>query len=590
MPAVMHLFRRGFTALLALVLAIALGSCNLAEFKTDAAQIPQIVYSVLSDPKTFNAALSKESPNIFSLTYEGLIDTNGLTGEVEPALAESWEISPDNLQIIYTLREGLKWSDGEPLTADDVVFSYNQIYLNEEIPTNSRDSLRVGEKGEFPQVRKLDGRRIEFTVPEPFAPFLRATGLSILPAHVLQAKVTTKDADGSPIFLSMWGTDTDPAEIIVNGPYQLTSYTTSERVIFERNPYYWRQDQQGKAQPYIDRVIWQIVESTDNSLLQFRSGGLDLISVTPEYFSLLKREDQRSNFTIYNGGPAPGTIFISFNLNQGSRNGKPLVDPIKSSWFNTLEFRQAVAYGLDRQTMVNNIYQGLGAPQTSPISVQSPYYTSPEEGLPTYDYNPEKAMTLLQQAGFKYDATGQLLDGAGNRVRFTLITNSGNKIREALGAQIKQDLSKIGIKVDFQPIAFNALVDKLSNTLDWDCHLIGFTGGIEPNNGANVWQPKGSLHAFNQTALPGQPEIEGWKVADWEAEIGRLYTQGAQELDEEKRKAIYARTQYLAQEYLPFIYLINPLSMAAIRNKFAGLKYSALGGSLWNIHEIEIIE
>lgn len=582
--------RRWFCGLLILILSLPLSACSLSAFETEAAQVPQLVYSILSDPKTFNPALSQESPNIFPLTFDGLIEVDGITGEVEPALAESWEISDDNLKITYTLRPNLKWADGEPLTADDVIFSYNDIYLNEAIPSNSRDGLRVGESGALPTVRKINDRQVEFTVPEPFAPFLRSTGLEIMPAHLLRESVITKDSEGNPLFLSKWGTNTPPTEIVGTGPYRLAGYVTGERVIFEKNPYYWRSPDSGEPQPYIDRVIWQIVESTETALIQFRSGGLDLTSVAPDYFSLLKREENRGNFTIFEGGPAPGTTFISFNLSKGSRNGVPLVDPVKSAWFNSLEFRQAVAYGLDRQKMLNNIYQGLGEPQNSPISVQSPYYLSPEDGLPVYDHDPEKAKELLLSAGFTYNGDGELLDAQGNRVRFTLITNSGNKIREAMGAQIKQDLAAIGIQVDFQPLAFNALVAKLTDTLDWDCHLIGFTGGVEPNGGANVWQPDGTLHAFNQKETPGQEPIEGRVIADWEAEIGRLYTQGAQELDEQKRKEIYAQTQILAQEYLPFIYLINPLSLSAVRNHVQGVEYSALGGALWNIYELRVEE
>lgn len=146
----------------------------------------RVVLSILSDPKTFNAVLSQESPNIFGLTYEGLITENPLTAEKEPALAESWDISDDKLTIVFTLRDGLKWSDGEPLTADDVVFSYNDLYLNEKIPNNYRDSFRVGSKGDFPTIRKLDDRRIEFKITEPFAPFLDNASVPILPAHILR--------------------------------------------------------------------------------------------------------------------------------------------------------------------------------------------------------------------------------------------------------------------------------------------------------------------------------------------------------------------------------------------------------------------
>ncbi len=572
-------------------LAIALTSCSPTQWRSSAAPVSQIVISVLSDPKSFNYALNQESPNIFGLTYEGLINEHGVTGEIEPDLAESWDIAADKKTITFTLKQGLKWSDGHPLTADDVVFTYNDIYLNERIPTDARDVLRIGSSRALPTVKKLDDRRVQFTVPEPFAPFLRTVGgLPIQPAHALQPLVESNDANGKPKFLSAWGTSTDPKEIVFNGPYVLEQYIPAQRVIFRRNPHYWRKDAQGQPQPYVERMIWQIVESSDTSLLQFRSGGLDAVSVTPDIFSLLKKQEKQGNFTIYNGGPAAGVTFISFNLNRGSRDGKPLVDPIKSRWFNNLNFRQAVAYAIDRQTMINNVFRGLGQPQNTPISVQSPYYLSPEAGLKVYDYNLAMAKQLLAQGGFRYNDQGQLEDDQGNRVRFTLITNAGNKIRESMGVQIKRDLEKIGIQVDFSPISFGILVDKLSNTLDWECHLLGFTGGVEPNNGANIWSPDGGLHSFNQKPLPGQPPITGRVVADWEQRIGDLYIQAARELDEPKRKALYAETQQITQANLPFIYLVNPLAMSAIRNRIQGVQFSALGGGFWNIYELKVTE
>ncbi len=576
--------------IIASLTAITIAACNPSNFKSTATQVPQLVNSILSDPKTFNYALSSEVPNIFSLTYEGLTSQNPITGEIEPNLAESWEIKDDNLGFVFTLKEGLKWSDGEPLTVDDVIFSYNEIYLNEEIPTNTRDVLRIGESRALPNVKKLDNRRVQFTTPEPFAPFLETLGIPILPAHVLKEFITTKDQEGKPIFLSKWGVDTPVEEIIVNGPYKLERYDTSQRVIFRRNPYYWRKGLQGESQPYIERIVWPIVESTDTSLLQFRSGSLDSVAVTPDYFSLLKKQEKQGNFTIYNGGPATGTSFVVFNLNKGRRDGKPLVDPIKSRWFNTVEFRQAVAYAIDRQTMINNTFRGLGQTQDSPITIQSPFYLSPEEGLKVYDYNPEKAKELLTKTGFKYNAQGQLLDAEGNRVRFTLLTNAGNRIREAMGAQIRQDLGKIGMQVDFTPLSWNTYTDRLANTLDWDASLLGLTGGLEPNHGANVWNPEGGLHLFNQKPQAGQKPIEGWEVAPWEARIGELYIQAARELDQAKRKEIYAETQRITQENLPLIHLVNPYSLSAVRNKFEGIQYSALGGAFWNIHEIKVTQ
>jgi len=205
---------RSFLLIVTLIVAIALSGCNPTEMRTAAAQVSQVVARTPGDPQTFNYALNQSSPNVFGFIYEGLITENGETGELEPALAESWEISDDKLRIIFTLRPQLKWSDGEPLTVDDIIFTYNNIYFNERIPTDIRDILRIGKSKALPKVRKLDSRRVEFTVPEPFAPFLRfAGGIVILPEHALRQSVETKNQEGKPQFLSTWGTDTDPQKL-----------------------------------------------------------------------------------------------------------------------------------------------------------------------------------------------------------------------------------------------------------------------------------------------------------------------------------------------------------------------------------------
>ncbi len=597
------ILRRWLAVLLALMLAIApaiiLGGCQPA-FQTKAAQ-SQLVLTTLEDPKTFNYALNQEFPSVFLFTCQGLTTENGVTGEIEPALAESWQISADERQVVFTLRAGLRWSDGEPLTVDDVVFTYEDVIFNKQIPNDYKDNLKIGPRGAFPKVQKLDERRVEFILPEPFAPLLRTTtgppgNVAILPKHALQKSVRSVGPDGNLRFLSTWGTDTAPTQIIGNGPYQLASFSSGQRVVFQRNPYYWRRDAQGNPLPYIERVVWQVMESTDTQLLTFRSGDLDVMGdvrpLRPEYFSLLKREEQRRNLQVYNGGPWSGTTYLTFNLNQ-ARDGKnqPFVDPTKSRWFNTLAFRQAVAHAIDRPKMNNNLFRGLGVIQNSPISVQSPYYLPPEAGLRVYDHNLERARQLLLGAGFQYNAQKQLLDAAGNRVRFTLLTNSGNKIREAIGTQIKEDLSKIGIQVDFIPIAFNTLLDKTTTSRNWDCHLIGFTGGVEPHGTANLWTSSGGSHTFNLGPQPGQPPMSGWEVSAWEQSIDALFTAGVRELDEAKRKAVYADFQQIVQAQLPVIHLVHETALVAVRDRVQGLKYSGLPTwGLWNIHELKIVE
>ena len=576
---------RWLTFIFAVLLLFPITACNPQTLLANPDAPPQLVLTILGDPKTFNSVIATDatSANVGSMIFAGLVTQNPLTGEIEPELAESWEISEDNLEILYTLRPNLKWSDGNPITADDVVFTYNQLYLNPEIPTGMRDVLKIGQSEGFPTVTKVNDRQVRFTTPEPFAPFLGVTGAEILPAHILKETVEQKDNNGKLKFLSTWTVDTPPEQIVASNAYKLKSYATVQRVVFEENPYYWKKDVVDKDIPYIKEVVWEIIESTDTALMQFRSGSLDTMSVSPEYFSLLKKEEEKGNFTIEEGGEVYSMTFISFNLNQGKKNGKPVIDPIKSRWFNNVNFRQAVSYAINRDRMVTNIFRGLGEPQVSFEPKQSPFYY---EGVKEYEYNPEKAKQLLQEAGFKYNQQGQLLDWDGNPVSFILNTNTGNKIREAMGNQIEEDLAVIGIKVNFRTVNFNVLINKLDNTLDWDCILLSFTGGNEPNSRYNFWAIDGNSHLFNQ--ITG--DLSERTISDWEREISNLYIEGAKELDLEKREEIYAEIQQIVAEKLPVICLVNPLSMSAIRNNIKGVEYSALGGAFWNLEELKITE
>ncbi len=580
---------RWLIILVATLLLFPVTACNPATLTANSDRPPELVQAILSDPKTFNTVIATDatSSSVGNMIFDGLVTQNPITGEIEPALAESWKFSEDKLRLVFSLRKNLKWSDGHPLTAEDVDFTYNQLYFNPEIPASSRDGFRIGESKALPQVRKLNELQIEFTLPEPFAPFLGATGSTILPAHVLRPTVEQKDREGNLKFLTTWTLDTPAKDIPASSAYQLASYATAQRIVFEANPYYWKKDLVKEDIPQIKQVVWEIVESTDTSLMQFRSGSLDSIGVSPEYFSLLKKEENKGDFTIYNGGPDYGTNYLVFNLNTGKRKGKPLIAPRKSRWFNNLNFRKAVAHAINRPRMVKNIYRGLGQPQNSFISVQSPFAYA---GLQGYDYNPEKAKQLLLEAGFKYNQKNQLLDEQGNRVKFTFNTNTGNKIREAMGEQVESDLEAIGMDVNFKAINFNVLIGKLSSSLDWECILLGLTGGNEPNNGANVWFTDGNLHMFNQKPAPGQQPVEGRTIAEWENKIDKLFVKGARELDEEKRKAIYVEIQQLVSDNLPFIYLVNPKALGAVRNKIEGVQYSALGGAFWNMEELKITD
>ncbi|MEG4286609.1 ABC transporter substrate-binding protein [Microcoleus sp. A006_D1] len=585
---ILHSKRRWLAVLLAVIAAVSLSACTPVRSQLT----NRLIVPTPSGPSTFNYPLNQSAYSVFGYMYEGLLNENGLTSKLEPGLAESWEVSKDGKKIVFNLREGLKWSDGEPMTTDDIIFSYEKIYFNDKIPSGLKDTLRVGISRQLPKLKKIDSRRVEFSVAEPFAPFVRfAGGIPILPAHILQEYVTNTEADGKPKYLSAWGTDTDPQKIVGNGQYRMLSYTPNQRVVLERNPYFWRKDAEGNSQPFIQQIVWQIIENTDTQLLNFRSGDLDTLDVQPEVFPLLKREDKRGKYTVFNGGPDTGSVFMCFNLNKGrNAQNQPFVDAVKSRWFAAKEFRQAIAYGINRDAMTNNIYRGLGAPLHSPIPAQSPFYLSPEQGLKTYSYDPQKSKELLLSAGFKYNSNGELLDAEGNKVRFTLLMAAGKKVREQMGTQIKQDLGKLGMQIDTQFLSFNTYVEKLRLSKNWDTYLGGFTGGLEPHSGYNIWSVKGTLHSFNQGASAGEPPIKGWEVYDWEQKIDDLYVKASQELDEAKRKELYGDTQRIIAEQVPFIYMVNPLTFEAVRDRVSGIRYSAIGGAFWNLYELKIAE
>ena len=581
----------------ALVLLVLIGMCSLllwgCSIKSEVLK-NRLVVPLDSDIKTFNPILIQDAYSGIAIgfTLTGLITENAITKQLEPELAEKWEFQQDGKQLIFTMRPNLKWSDGQPLTVDDVLFTYQDIIFNKKIPSGAQDTLRVGKSQTLPKVEKLDDRRISFFLSEPFAPALRTIGgTGILPKHIFAPTIQEdpKDLDKKLKFLETWTLTTPVNQLVGSGAYLIQEYRPSERIIYKPNPYYWK-----KGTPNIEKFVMQIVESPDTALLRFRSGDLDMYRLRGEDYQLLKKFEQRDRFKIYNAGPSTGQAFIMFNLNKGRdpKTDQPFVDPIKSKWFNDVNFRRAVAHALNREAMITNLSRGLAQAQNSPISIPSPYFLPPEKGLKVYDYLPEKSKEILLQAGYKYDDQQQLLDAQGNLVRFTLLAPAGGRV--ALGAQIKNDLEKIGMKIDFNPVDFRIISDKLDNSKQWDATILGFTGGAEPNSAINLWATDGDSHLFNKGPSAEEKPFVGREIADWEQKIHDLMIQGAQELDETKRKAIYAEYQQLVQEQLPLIHLTIPLYMVAIRDRVENVQPSALAGStgvtgaLWNIEQLKL--
>lgn len=536
-----------------------------------------LVESSISNPKSFNPIIAQETSTtgLTQYIFEGLTKISGITDEPEPALAKSWDVSSDGLTWTVHLREDVKWNDGEPFTADDVVFTYKELVYNKAIPSASRDIFTIEGK-EF-DVRKVDDHTVVFKTPSIFSPFLRGLTQEILPKHILEESVK------SGTFNSTWGVDSKLEQIVGTGPFMLERYEPSQRVVFKRNPYYWDTDAAGNRLPYLDGIIVLIVPDIDVSLLKFQDGETDFYPLRGSDFPVLKPQEKEKKFTVYRVGPALGTNFIVFNENPGknSETGKPYIDPTKLKWFTNVEFRKAVAHALDRQGLIDLAMNGLAYPQYAAMSPSAGFFYNPN--VVKYDYNPEKAKAILTAAGFKdRDGDGYVEDPDGNKVEFNLFTNAENNVRVKLADIIRKDLETVGMEVHLTPLEFNNLVDKLSSTLDWDCILLGLTGGPEPYFSKNVWYSSGQLHLWHPR--------EEKPATEWEARIDQIFNQAVKELDRNKRKKLYDEWQLIVSQQLPLIYTVLPDSIFAVRNKFGNLYPTPFGGAFHNIEEIYVIK
>ena len=542
----------------------------------------ELVSSTIGEgPKTFNPFNCKDniSALMSGIMYDGLLSSDPMTGQPTPKLAKSFSISPDGTIYTIKLRHGIKWSDGKPITADDVVFTWNDIIFAGLGDTSTRDSIVIDNK--LPTVRKIDNYTVEFITPKPFAPFVRMLSTPIAPKHIFMPAVKK----GNTYFDSFLSTNTKPKDFVVSGAFKLKEYVPAQRVVFERNPNYYEINTKQQKLPYLDKLVYLIVGDLNNEVLKFEAKELDVISLQGSKVARYKSLEPHSDFKLYNLGPDTGTMYLSMNLNNRKDNkGKYYVNTDKQTWFQDLNYRTAVDYAIDRKNMVLNIANGIGAPLFTPESLNSIYLN---KKLKPYDKNLDKSKELLKKSGFYLDKKGKLFDKHGHRVEFDLYTNAGNTEREAIGVMVKQDLEDLGMKVNFKPIEFNSLVNKLVSTYDWDMVIMGLTGSpLEPNGGKNVWLSDGRLHMFNQR----NPQEGKAKILPWEKELDYLYTQGALATKFEDRKKYYDKYQEIVYKEKPMIYIYSPIRIVALRNKFKNIYPSSLGGITHNIEEIYIGE
>ncbi len=514
----------------------------------------QVLYATtIGDPKTFNPVLVTDasSGGITGNLFEGLVRINPITNEPEAGLAESWDIKDGGKVITFHLRRGVKWFDGQPFTARDVLFTLRAIY-DPRVPNSYRPILTVD--GKPIEASATDDHTVEMKLPRPFAPLLYSIGFEILPAHVLETAL----ADGS--FNRSWGIDTPPDKIIGLGQFRFTRYVPAQLIEFKRNTDYWMKDEHGGQLPRLNGQTLLIVQDQNAEYLRFLSGQTDLHNPQPPEVLDLRAKSAALKITLRKIGLDTGSLFFSFNRNPRHYVKGAGADP-RLGWFTDLNFLRAIAHLIDQRSMVSLCFSGLGEPAVAEISPENKIFHNPN--LKDYEYDPKLAAQLLEGAGYHLQKPGLRVDPHGHPLVFNLTTNAGNKLREQMCAIFKQDLANLGVQANYRPLEFTTLVEKLDTSFDWDCILMGFGGGgPEPNNGANFLRSSGNLHIWN----PAEPK----PATPWEAEIDKLLDQGAAEMDLHKRAPYYWRIQEILHDQLPILETVRQQRFSAWKNVLEG--------------------
>lgn len=534
----------------------------------------QIVVALRSEPKTLNPVLATDisSRDVIRCLTADLIHINRGTLKTEPALAESWKLSTDGRVYTLKLRRGVRFSDGQPFTADDVVFSFH-VYLDPKVNSSQRDLLIVG--GKPIAVQKIDDETVRFTLAEPYAAAERLfDSVAILPRHLLENEYKAGKFD------QVWPLATAPAQFAGLGPFRLKEYVPGVRIVLERNPYYWKEDRAGTRLPYLDRVVFLFVDSEDAQVIRFQSGDTDVLSrFNAEDFGVLQKTAAARHYHLYDLGPGLEFNFLFFNLNDLSSKNLPEI-AAKQAWFRDVRFRQAVSAAVDRDAIVRLVYNGRATPIWGPVTPGDKMWT--DDKIPHPARSLETARQLLKSAGFSWNNAGALIDPHGHAVEFSILSTSSNVQRSKMATLIQDDLSQLGMNVHVVPLEFRAVVDRLLNTYNYEAAVMGLANGdTDPNPEMNVWLSSGGTHLWH----PSQQKAG----TPWEAEIDRLMKQQLVTMNYAKRKGLYDRVQEILYQQMPLICLVSPDVLAGAKDNVADFHPAILDPyALWNVEQLYV--
>lgn len=537
----------------------------------------RLVVALRAEPKTLNPLIATDTPSrevILGAMQADLVHINRATQLTEPALAKSWTVSADNLRYTLKLRKGLRFSDGQPMDADDVLFTF-RVYLDESVHASQRDLLIVG--GKPIVARKVDAWTIVFELPRTYGVGERLfDGITILPRHLLEKPYE----EGK--LAQTWTLSTPANQWAGLGPFRLKEYVPGQRLTLERNPFYWKQDARATRLPYLNELVFLFVPSADAQVLRFQSGETDIISrLGAADFAVLSQ--QQRGFTLRDAGPGLEYNFLFFNLNDLDEKASPELRR-KQAWFHEVKFRRAISFVVDRQAIVRLVYQGRGTELWGPVTPGNMRWANSSLAHPPRSV--EAAKQLLREARFSWtngtDGDPALVDPGGQRVEFSILTSSSSAERTKMATIVQDDLKQLGMHVQVAPLEFRSLIDRVTQTKDYEACVLGLASfDADPNSDLNVWLSSGSTHLWNPSqAHPATP---------WEAEIDKLMEQQLETPGFAQRKKLYDRVQEILADNQPMVFLASAHILAGAKSTVGNFHPAVLEPYvLWNVDQLYV--
>ncbi len=481
-----------------------------------------IVVSSISDVCTLIPILASDSASsdICGMIFNGLVKYDKamrLAGD----LAENWDILEDGLVIVFHLRKNVKWHDGAPFTAGDVLFTYNKLI---------DPKVKTPYSGDFERVRSLetpDDHTVKITYKEPFAPALSSWGMWIMPEHLLK----NEDLNNTPFSRSPIGT----------GPYKFKVWKTGEKIELVANRDYF------EGRPYIDRYIYRIIPDDATIFLELETQGVDLSMLSPlQYTRQTDNKFFREHYTKFRY-PSFGYTYMGYNLS----------DPK----FQDVRVRQAINYAIDKEEMVNTIFFGLARVTTGPFMKDSWAYNKDVKPLA---HDLVKAKELLARAGWK-DVDGDgWLEKDDKEFEFTVLVNQGNGDRQRSAEMIQNYLKAAGIRMKIRVVEWNTLINEFLNKKRFEAVIMGWFLSRDPDN-YDIWH--------SSKTREGEFNFVGYK----NEEVDRLLVDGRRTFDDSKREAIYHRIHELIYADQPYTFLYSSDMLPIVNSRFRNVESSPIG-------------